>query len=80
MYVTNNVTFIWCGNVMVGANKAAGVGLLVCHVMKWASYVGLNYSLVTPVASTHGHLWSHAYLRVHDAWVSTNCSVFTHKG
>ena len=57
LYLINNIAFIWCGNVMVSADKAAGMVLLMCHVMKWASYVGLNFSVVTPVASTHRHLW-----------------------
>jgi len=60
LHLVSNTAFIWRANAMVSADKAAGVALLTCHVMKWVSHVGLDVSLVTPVASTHRHVWSHA--------------------
>jgi hypothetical protein len=60
LYLISSTVIIWCAKAMVIADKAAGVNLLMCHAMKWVSHVGLDLSLVTPVASTHRHVWSHA--------------------
>lgn len=51
--------------------------LLMCHAVKWVSYVGFNFSLATPVVCTDLHLWARVSLRVQDTWAGPNCSLNT---